>query len=93
VEFEWDVQKAAANLAKHGVRFATAQHVFEDPRQISVRSLYTAELRWKTTGDVDGVLLTVVHTYRRSVDGKFVRIISARPASRAERAGYQRARG
>lgn len=29
--FEWDEQKAVANLAKHGVSFETAAHVFNDP--------------------------------------------------------------
>jgi uncharacterized DUF497 family protein len=29
--FEWDDKKAARNLAKHGVTFAEAQEVFDDP--------------------------------------------------------------
>lgn len=29
--FEWDVNKAAANLAKHGVSFDEAKTVFDDP--------------------------------------------------------------
>lgn len=31
VEFEWDDQKALANVAKHGVTFAEAAEVFFDP--------------------------------------------------------------
>jgi uncharacterized DUF497 family protein len=31
VEFEWDEEKAAANLAKHGVSFEEAKTVFDDP--------------------------------------------------------------
>jgi len=31
MEFEWDEIKAAANLSRHGVSFAEAQTVFDDP--------------------------------------------------------------
>jgi uncharacterized DUF497 family protein len=31
LNFEWDENKAAANLAKHGVRFDEAETVFADP--------------------------------------------------------------
>jgi uncharacterized DUF497 family protein len=31
VRFEWDPEKAAANLAKHGVSFDEASTVFGDP--------------------------------------------------------------
>jgi len=31
MDFEWNEEKAAANLAKHGVSFAEAQSVFDDP--------------------------------------------------------------
>ncbi len=30
-DFEWDDAKAAANLKKHQVSFATAARVFDDP--------------------------------------------------------------
>jgi len=31
LKFEWDLQKAAGNLAKHGVSFEEAATVFGDP--------------------------------------------------------------
>ena len=31
MQFEWDEEKAAANLKKHEVSFAEAQTVFDDP--------------------------------------------------------------
>ncbi len=31
MEFEWDTSKAASNLNKHGVSFAEAQTVFDNP--------------------------------------------------------------
>ena len=33
--FEWDPAKARANLSKHGVDFADAVAVFEDPLALS----------------------------------------------------------
>jgi uncharacterized DUF497 family protein len=34
--FEWDPRKAAANVPKHGVRFADAIQVLEDERAVTV---------------------------------------------------------
>jgi len=34
--FEWDANKAASNLAKHGVSFEEAATVFGDPRSITI---------------------------------------------------------
>ena len=31
MEFEWDENKAVANLSKHGVSFGEAKTVFDDP--------------------------------------------------------------
>ena len=31
MEFEWDEEKAAANLVKHGISFEEAKTVFDDP--------------------------------------------------------------
>ena len=31
MEFEWDEEKAVANLAKHGVSFEEAKTIFDDP--------------------------------------------------------------
>jgi len=36
MEFEWDVQKAASNAAKHGVTFSEAMTVFGDPLEIVI---------------------------------------------------------
>jgi uncharacterized protein len=32
MEFEWDEEKAAANLARHEVSFEEAGTIFDDPR-------------------------------------------------------------
>ncbi len=87
--FEWDVEKDAANIAKHGVGFATASRIFESlvVTRHDDRREY-GERREISIGKVDGVaILVVVHTDRL---GR-TRIISARPANRAERKRYDEA--
>ena len=36
MDFEWDPQKAASNLRKHGIRFADAVAVFEDRLALTI---------------------------------------------------------
>jgi uncharacterized DUF497 family protein len=85
VDFEWDPRKAANNLAKHGVDFAAATRIFEDPYLWSVQdSRIVIEARYQAVGVVDDIILFVVHTLR----GDVCRIISARRANRRERATY-----
>jgi uncharacterized protein len=86
VDFEWDPDKAASNLAKHSVDFYAAAEVFADPARL-VRpdtSHSDDEQRFQTIGAVRGVVLFVVYTMR----GDTYRIISARKASRDERKAY-----
>jgi uncharacterized DUF497 family protein len=87
--FEWDLQKARSNLAKHGVGFEEAATIFGDPSSLAIpdpeHSL--AEERYVTIGRAfAGKLLVVVHTDR----GDNIRIISARVASRRERKFYEK---
>jgi hypothetical protein len=37
VEFEWDPDKATANVKKHGVEFAEAMTVFGDPLEVPIQ--------------------------------------------------------
>ena len=85
MQFEWDEDKAALNLKKHGVRFETAARVFEDEDRIefSDSAHSTEEDRYNTIGMVDSVLF-VVYTERKNR----VRLISARPANSKERRLY-----
>jgi Ribonuclease toxin, BrnT, of type II toxin-antitoxin system len=48
--FEWDPRKAAANVRKHGVRFADAIPVLEDERALTVVDESSDEERWVTIG-------------------------------------------
>jgi uncharacterized protein len=82
--FEWDEEKAAANLTKHGVSFSEASTVFTDPLSRTIRDPLHSEdeERFVILGQ-SGLhhTLVVVHTYR----GDVVRIISARTATTRER--------
>ena len=34
LQFEWDEEKEQINIAKHGIDFVTASHVFLDPDRL-----------------------------------------------------------
>jgi uncharacterized DUF497 family protein len=89
--FEWDPRKAEANAAKHGVSFDDAVSVFLDANALDGPDVQhsTAEQRFLRLGRAaDGRVLMVAYTVRRSGDAEAIRIISARRASRRERAAY-----
>lgn len=89
--FEWDEDKAMANVRKHRVSFETATLVFADPFALTDQDRIEAgELRWQTLGMAQGVLLLLVaHTIRDEAADEVVRIISARQANRRERKRYE----
>ncbi len=90
--FEWDNDKVAANLRRHGVSFAEATTIFGDPLAVTIDDpLHSfGEPRSITMGlSALGRLLVVVHTAR----GRRSRLISARQASRAERRQYEEGTG
>ena len=88
--YQWDPNKAASNLDKHGIDFADAVGVFEDEWALTLKEEYVEdEQRFVTMGiDFLGRVLVVVYTYR----GDIIRLISARPATRSERRAYERKR-
>jgi uncharacterized protein len=93
IEFDWDKEKARANVFKHGVAFEEALSVFGDPLAMTLFDDKHSddEERWITLGlNNQGRLIVVVHTYNE-LDALRVqiRIISARPATRREARQYQ----
>jgi hypothetical protein len=87
LSFEWDPAKAAANLAKHGVRFEVAATAFGDPHSLTIPDPKHSqtENRLVLLGQTgDGSIVVVVHVER----GDRIRLISARRASRKERINY-----
>ena len=88
MEFEWDPEKAAANVKKHGVDFAEAMTVFSDPLEVTIADPDHSEdeQRFLSIGSsTAGRLLVVAYTERA---GR-TRIISAREASAQERQHYE----
>ncbi len=85
-QFEWDDAKAASNLAKHGISFASATAVFSDPKYVifpTVRAM-DQEDRLKAIGRIEHRLYTVVYVER---EGR-IRLISARRANDQEAKRY-----
>ena len=86
LKFEWDEEKEKINIAKHGIDFEIASHVFLDPNR---REYYdekhssACEDRYITIGFA-GDVLTIVYTDRSDV----IRIISARIATKKEKEIY-----
>lgn len=87
--FEWDSEKNAANLRKHGMDFYTAAEVFRDERAVIRHDTSHSfeEERFKIVGSVHGICITaVIFTDRNEV----TRIISARKATSTEVHDYER---
>ena len=86
MRFEWDARKAAGNLRKHGVSFEEARTAFDD----ELGAYYPDTLhegRFILIGlSAKHRLLYVVHAEVR-LDA--IRIISARKATRHEKAHYE----
>ena len=84
-DFEWDEDKAESNLVKHGVSFAEAATVFADPAAVYLDDGSDTDRTVVVGTSLRDRLLYVVHVERGERD----RIISARPATRAERDVYE----
>lgn len=86
--FEWDENKNRSNRLKHGIDFASAATVFDDPL---MQSRIDEDGRWQSIGYAAGriLLLFVAHTYHEA-DEVVIRIISVRRASRHEREQYEK---
>lgn len=90
IKFEWDLNKAASNIKKHGVSFDEAQTVFFDgyARLIPDPDSSFDEERFIILGQSENFkTLVVCHCYRDDEDN--IRIISARKADKYERKQYE----
>jgi uncharacterized DUF497 family protein len=86
MDFEWDLAKEAANVAKHGITFTDAASVFDDPHHLTEDSTKPeyGEERSLALGMVAERLVAVIYTDREQRR----RIISARRARKNERERY-----
>lgn len=84
--FEWDEDKARANLTDHRIDFEGARLVFDDPGVLDEpdNTMYYGEDRYRAVGLANGRLIAVFYTLR----GERIRIISARKATRRENFDY-----
>lgn len=85
--FEWDDEKAASNLKKHGVPFEEALAIFLDPHRIERyddREAY-GEDRFITVGETNADILVIAYTIRDDT----LRIISVRKAKPHEQRDYR----
>lgn len=89
IHFEWDNQKAAVNVQKHGIEFDEATTVFRDNFSLTIADpdhSNDVEERWVILGrSVRERLLVVVHV---EVDDLTIRIVSARRATKSEALDY-----
>jgi uncharacterized DUF497 family protein len=84
-DFEWDADKAAANLVKHGVSFPEAATVFADPFAVYLDDGSGVGRMVVIGTSIRDRLLYVVHVERGERD----RLISARRATSGEREVYE----
>ena len=82
--FEFDPEKSAANLAKHGIDFEAAQALWRDDFRLVVDTQYVAEERQLVIGKIGDKHWTAVITSR----GGDVRIISVRRSRDNEVSAY-----
>ena len=88
MKFEWNKDKAKANLSKHGVSFDESETVFDDPLYVDFYDPDHSdhEERYIIIGQSQQHrLLVVSYTERRNR----IRLISARAATRMEKDAYE----
>lgn len=91
MDFNWDKEKAAANLEKHGVSFEEAQTAFNDCNALRIYDPdhSSDEDRFVLLGLSSKLrMLVVCHCYREN--DELIRIISARKATKKESATYKK---
>ena len=95
MKWVWTNEKNRINKRDHGLRFETAELVFQDPFALSRVDPHPDGDRWQTIGLVGVVTLFVVHTWPEAGSTprhEIGRIISARKATLRERRAYEEER-
>ncbi|MBM4047047.1 MAG: BrnT family toxin [Planctomycetes bacterium] len=91
--FEWDANKARANIRKHKVAFEEGKTVFNDPFLITFADEYHSESEERCISIGTSArhrILLVVHTERAEAeDVALIRLISCRKATASERRTYE----
>ena len=89
MDFEWDEEKRAINIRKHGIDFVSVIPVFDDPNAIEQYDSKNSldEDRYQIIGMAKPGILFVAFAERNN--GNSIRIISARRAEKNEIAKYR----
>jgi uncharacterized DUF497 family protein len=90
--FQWDTGNAYKSKDKHGVTQGEAEEIFfNQPLLVSSDEKHSSqEVRYMALGvTAVGEFLSVVFTLRKQ--GTLIRVVSARPMSKKERAFYEKA--
>jgi uncharacterized DUF497 family protein len=83
--FEFDAAKSESSRTKHGIDFAEAQRLWNDPMLLEIPAKTEDEPRFLVIGLIDGKHWSAVMTYR----GANIRWISVRRARTEEVALYE----
>lgn len=86
MQYEFDPNKSAANLEKHGIDFEEAQALWDDEYRIEVDARSGSEVRYAVIGRMFDSMWTAICTAR----DENVRIISVRRARKEEAVLYER---
>jgi hypothetical protein len=89
MEFEWDERKRARILKDRALDLASAYLFFDGRPATHQPTPRNEEDRWKTTAIIEGVLFTLVWTWR----GETIRVITMRRAHEQEIRKYRQAHG
>jgi uncharacterized protein len=86
VQIEFDTDKDAANIARHGVALALGAKIFDDHEVLIVPTIRERdrEERYKAIGLIGDKLWTAIHVYR----GDVVRCLSVRRSNTSEQRSY-----
>jgi len=83
--FEYDDNKSASNLEKHGIDFVAAQALWLDSDLIEIRVKSADEARFLVIANINNKHWSAVITYR----GSSIRIISVRRSRKKEVTLYE----
>jgi uncharacterized DUF497 family protein len=89
MQFEWDPEKDLANQAKHGLSFQEASELFSS--EVDCLEIYDdlhslEEDRFIAVGPIQRGVIVVAYTERQD---EVIRIVSARKATKGERALFE----
>jgi len=86
VKIEFDTEKDATNIARHGVTLALGAKIFDDHELLIMPTIreQDREERYKAIGLIGDKLWTAIHVYR----GDVVRFLSVRRSSTSEQRSY-----